>query len=138
MHKGPKLSKVLHVIPSVGPLRGGPSEVIRTMVRGLAETGLEVHVATTDDNGRGRLDVPLGVPVPEDGATYWYFSRQTRFYNFSWPVSRWLAGHVQQYDLVHIHALFSYTTLPAAVYSRRLGVPYIIRPLGTLNRWGMQ
>jgi len=130
--------KILHVIPSVGPQRGGPSVMVRTMARALAQAGLDVHVATTDDDGPDRLRVPLGVPQPEDGATFWYFPRQTRFYIFSWPLTRWLAQHVREFDLVHIHALFSYAALPAALAAHRAGVPYIVRPLGTLNRWGIE
>ena len=130
--------KILHVIPSVGPQLGGPSVLMRTLARALSQTGMEVHVATTDDNGPGRLPVPLGVPQQEDGATFWYFPRQTRFYTFSWPLTRWLARHVREFDLVHIHALFSYAALPAALLAHRSGVPYIVRPLGTLNRWGIE
>ncbi len=130
-------TKVLHVIPSVGPERGGPSEFMHTLTRGLARTGLDVHVATTDDNGPKRLDVPYGVPCLEEGATYWYFRRQTRCYTFSWPLTQWLAHRISGFDVVHIHALFSYATLPAALWSRRSGIPYIVRPLGTLSRWGM-
>lgn len=130
--------KILHVIPSVGPQRGGPSVLMRTLARALSQAGMEVHVATTDDNGPGRLRVPHGVPQQEDGAMFWYFPRQTRFYTFSWPLTRWLARHVREFDLVHIHALFSYAALPAALLAHRAGVPYIVRPLGTLNRWGIQ
>ncbi len=130
--------KILHVIPSVGPQRGGPSVLMRTLARALSNTGMEVHVATTDDNGPGRLSVPHGLPQHEDGATFWYFPRQTRFYTFSWPLTQWLARHVSEFDLVHIHALFSYAALPAAVLAHRAGVPYIVRPLGTLNRWGIR
>jgi glycosyltransferase involved in cell wall biosynthesis len=130
--------KILHVIPSVGPERGGPSVLMRTLARALSQAGMEVHVATTDDNGPGRLPVLHGVPQQEDGATFWYFPRQTRFYTFSWPLTRWLARHVREFDLVHIHALFSYAALPAALLAHRAGVPYIVRPLGTLNRWGIE
>jgi glycosyltransferase involved in cell wall biosynthesis len=130
--------KILHVIPSVGPQRGGPSVLMRTLARALSQAGMEVHVATTDDNGPDRLRVPHGVPQQEDGATFWYFARQTRFYTFSWPLTRWLARHVREFDLVHIHALFSYAALPAALAAHRAGVPYIVRPLGTLNRWGIE
>ena len=130
--------RVLHVIPSIGPLRGGPSAAVRALARALARAGVDVHVATTDDDGPGRLAVPLGHPVDEDGATHWYFRRQTRFYTMSWALTRWLADHVADYDLVHIHALFSYAAVPASVLARRHGVPYIVRPLGTLNRFGME
>src|SRR5262249_9530024 len=77
-------------------------------------------------------------PVLEDAVTYWYFRRQTRFYTGSLPLSRWLARHVADYDLIHIHALFSFATTVAAFWAARRGVPYIVRPLGTLNTWGLE
>ena len=130
--------RVLHVIPSIGPARGGPSAVIRTMARGQVESGLEVHVATTDDNGPDRLPTPGGAPVMEEGVFYWIFPRQTRFYTCSWPLAQWLLTRVAEFDVVHIHALFSFASVMAAVCARRHGVPYIVRPLGTLNQWGMR
>ncbi len=130
--------KVLHVIPSVGPARGGPSVVLRTMARGLVRAGVKIDVVATDDNGTDRLEVPHGEPVAADGARYFYFPRQTRFYNFSWPLASWLSRHVGDYDLLHIHGLFSYAAIPAAYCARRREVPYVVRPLGVLNRWGMR
>jgi glycosyltransferase involved in cell wall biosynthesis len=84
------------------------------------------------------MPAPLGQPVLRDGVTHWYFPRQTRFYTASWPLTRWLDRHVRDYDLVHIHALFSYAALPAAFFAARQGIPYIVRPLGVLNHYGMQ
>jgi glycosyltransferase involved in cell wall biosynthesis len=130
--------KVLHVIPSVSPKRGGPSFALRSMAQGLAERGVDVHIAATDDDGPGRAHVPLARPVVRDGITTWYFPRQTRFYTFSWPLTRWLTHQAPDYDVVHIHALFSYAALPAAWAAACHGVPYVVRPLGTLNRWGMR
>src|SRR2546422_889665 len=100
-------------------LRGGPSVLVRTLASGLSRAGIETHIATTDDNGPERLRVPLGVPVVQEGVTYWYFSRQTRFYTFSWPLAHWLARHIPEFDLVHIHALFSFAALPAAFWANR-------------------
>lgn len=129
--------KILHVIPSVSPVHGGPTVALQTITRALAAEGIEVHVATTDDDGTGHLPVPLGEPIRADGVTYWYFHRQTQFYKFSLPLTRWLAKHIADYDLAHIHTLFSYATLPAAFFACQHHVPYIVRPLGTLNHYGM-
>jgi glycosyltransferase involved in cell wall biosynthesis len=130
--------KVLHVIPSVAPWRGGPSAAIRAIARGLTSQGLETHVATTNDNQPALLDVPLGRPVEENGVTYHYFPRQTRFYICSFPFSNWLEHAAADYDLIHIHTVFSYCSNVAAWIAYRKGVPYIIRPLGVLNRWGFE
>jgi glycosyltransferase involved in cell wall biosynthesis len=130
--------KVLHVIPSVGPLRGGPSFVIRTLTSGLAAQGISVDLVTTNDNGTECLAVPLGRPINEQGVTCWYFARQTRFYIVSLPFHQWMRRHVQDYDLIHIHAVFSYCSNAAALLASSHGVPYIVRPLGVLNEWGMR
>src|SRR5206468_5114699 len=124
------ISKVLHVIPSVGPLRGGPSAMVRNLAHSLVQHGIETHVATTDDNGPESLHVPHGVRVIQEGVSYWFFPRQTDFYTVSWPLVSWLSRHVREFDVVHIHALFSFAALPAAYCASRDGVPYIVRPLG--------
>jgi hypothetical protein len=51
--------------------------MLKTMARGLAQAGMEVHVVTTDDDGRGRLSITHETPVVEDAVTYHYFPRQT-------------------------------------------------------------
>ncbi len=129
--------KVLHVIGSVGSLRGGPSFVLAALAKGLATRGLEIHVATTDDNGPERLQVPTGQPVYEDGVCYRYFPRQIGFYTCSLPLARWLWLHVEEYDLIHIHGLFNFSATVAAWAAAVRGIPYIVRPLGVLNRWGI-
>jgi glycosyltransferase involved in cell wall biosynthesis len=128
--------KVLHVIPSLSLLHGGPSVAVHAMCKALARLGVTVHVATTDDGMNGP-DVLLGQPVEQDNFTAWHFHCQTRFYTVSVPLTLWLARHLRDYDLVHIHSLFSYSSAVSAHYAATHGVPYIVRPLGTLNRWGI-
>jgi glycosyltransferase involved in cell wall biosynthesis len=130
--------RVLHIIPSVSFLRGGPSFAVRGIARGLVNRGVAVDIITTDDHGPDRVAVPLEQPVIDVGVTYRYFRRQVRFYTISLPLSRWLAAHVEEYDVLHIHALFSFSTTAAAFWAARRGVPYVVRPLGVLNTWGMQ
>lgn len=130
--------RVLHVIPSVSLKDGGPSHALYLMTRELAQAGIQIDVVTTDADGNtDRLDVPLGEPVEQDGVRFFYFRRQSRFYKLSLPMTQWLSAHIGEYDLVHIHALFSYSSSAAARQAVEKNVPYIIRPLGVLNRWGM-
>jgi glycosyltransferase involved in cell wall biosynthesis len=130
--------RVLHVIPSIGPLRGGPSIAMGMIARALRDGGLDVDVATTNDNDSELLNVPLGSPVNESGVRYWYFARTSHPYTTSAGLARWLRGNVANYDVIHTHALFSFSTTVAASAARRSGVPYVVRPLGTLARYGMQ
>jgi len=39
---------------------------------------------------------------------------------------------------VHIHAVFSHACLAAAQACRRHKVPYVVRPLGTLDPWSLR
>jgi glycosyltransferase involved in cell wall biosynthesis len=108
------------------------------MERALAAVDVRVTVATTDDDGpKRRMAVPLGRAVPVNGATRFYFRKQTEFYKCSLPLWRWLRAQIQLFDLVHVHALFSFASVAAARCARNRGIPYILRPLGVLNHYGM-
>lgn len=130
--------RVLHVIPSIGPLRGGPSVAMGMIARALRDGGVAVDVATTNDNDSELLHVPIGEPVDEAGVRYWYFARTTHPYTTSAGLAAWLRVNVVNYDLVHAHALFSFSTSASAAAARRKAIPYIVRPLGTLARYGMR
>ena len=130
--------KVLHVIPSLSAVHGGPSRALALMERELAALGVTVDTVTTDDDGPGRHNGrPCGVPLAENGVTRRYFPKQTDFYKAAPAMALWLGRHARDYDLLHLHALFSFSTVVAARAARRAGVPYIVRPLGTLSHYGV-
>ena len=119
-----EVTRVLHVIPSIAAVHGGPSVMVEMMARGLLASGVDVHIATTNDDGNALLNVPCGVPVISNGLTFWYFPRQLSFYKVSLPLQNWLARSVSGYQLVHIHALFSHSSWAAAGAARAAGIPY--------------
>lgn len=131
--------KVLHVIPSLSAAHGGPSNALATIERALLARGLTVETCTTDDDGPGRHNgKPTGLPLAENGVVRRYFRKQSEFYKFSGGFALWMLRHARDYDIVHIHALFSFTSVAAAWAARQAGVPYIVRPLGSLNRYGIE
>lgn len=129
--------KILQIIPSISLVYGGPSQMIRGLSSALGKLGVEVTVLTTNSNGdRGQppLDVPLDIPVQEKGYQIRYFPCSPfRRYKFSLDLLNWLKKHASEYDLAHIHALFSPVTSGAATVARYQKLPYILRPLGTLD-----
>lgn len=128
--------KVLHVVPYISPLYGGPSAVVAQMANTLSCLGVQVDVATTTAHGQVELDVCTGQPISCNGVRYFYFSRQSpKFWMFSWALRCWLYRNVRNYDLVHVHNLFAYTTLPACAAARHFGKPYVITPHGMLDPW---
>lgn len=130
--------KVLHVIPSVSPVHGGPSRAIVDIERALGERGIEVTTVTTNDDGDTRtLPVQCGKPLAVPFATRWYFQRNTVYFKVSVGLARWLKDNIATFDVVHCHALFSFAPVAAAFLARRAGVPYVLRPLGVLARYGL-
>ena len=136
--------RVLHVIPSVSPKRGGPSLAVLAMVRALRARGVDAEIATTTDDGEGVLDVPVEQLTEREGVPVRYFDRWSpplravREFAYSRPLADWLARFIRDYDLLHVHAIFSYPSTRAMATARRYGVPYLNRPLGQLCEWSLR
>ncbi|MEP0752679.1 hormogonium polysaccharide biosynthesis glycosyltransferase HpsP [Trichocoleus sp. Lan] len=129
--------KILQIVPSISLVYGGPSQMVLGLSEALASEGVEVTVLTTNSNGdvgQPPLDVPLDRPVEQNGYQVRYFPCSPfRRYKFSLDLLRWLAGHAAEFDLAHIHALFSPVSTAAATVARSRHLPYLMRPLGTLD-----
>ena len=124
--------RILHVIGDLAPESGGPAKACVEMARAVAARGHQVTVATTDFSpSRGRAAPDLGgrtgfdlQPFPVGFPRAWLTS---------WPLKRGLEKLVREADLVHIHSLYLFHSWAAGMLCRRLGVPYIVRPHGTLD-----
>lgn len=131
--------KVLHVIPSLALCHGGPSTALPIMERALTSCAIEVETITTDDDGPGqRNGKGDGHPRRENGVTRRYFRKDIEIYKVSRAMGNWLVREVGGFDLVHVHGLFSHTSVAACRAARRAGVPYVVRPLGVLTNYGVQ
>lgn len=144
--------KILHIIPSISPLRGGPSQAVLEMVWALRQQGVEAAIATTNDDGEHQLDVPLNrlvdYPIdaqdPHKTVPVRFFPRfspninAVREFSISSALTAWLWQNIAKYDCLHIHAIFSYASTMAMTIARSRHIPYVIRPLGQLCHWSLQ
>lgn len=134
--------RILQIIPAVSPVYGGPSQMVLGFSAALAAAGVEVTVLTTDANGDGGqapLAVPRDRPILQDGYQIRYFHcAPFQRYKFSLGLLSWLFRHAAEFDLAHIHALFSPVSTASATIARYRGLPYVLRPLGTLDPADLQ
>lgn len=127
--------KVLHVIPSVSERSGGPATAIVPMCRALQAEGVDVQLLSTS---HGLTQIPTDRSLYK-GVPARFFPVQVGVsFKYSRPLASWLKANVREFDLVHIHAVFNHASIAAAKACRKSGVPYIVRPLGTLDPWSMK
>jgi len=131
--------KVLHVIPAIAPRYGGPSQVVLEMCRNLLSEGVDTVLATTNADVDNQLQVKLGeLDLYKEVPTIFFSKDFSESFKFSSKLAKWLHSHVRDFDLVHIHAIFSHSSLTAGRACQKYRVPYIVRPLGSLDPWSLK
>lgn len=126
--------RILHVIPSLAGPSGGPAQAVTQLCLELKNQGLEVAIATTGKELAARKDEGLG--------DLFIHSFPRQFNSFlpaefalSYGLKDWLKKHVSEFDLLHIHCLFTFPCTVACYYAHKYGVPYILRPAGMLSHF---
>lgn len=131
-----KLS-ILHVVPSYYPATryGGPIRSVHALCAALVKHGHRVHVYTTNVDGPGVSDVPIGRPVDMDGVQVTYFGVPAirRLY-WSPTLARRLKETINDFDVVHLHSVFLWPTWAAARAAYAARIPYVVSPRGQLVR----
>lgn len=131
--------KILHVIRSDSATLGGPSEALKNMTGVLASSEMEITVASTRRVSEWHPEWKSGHPFRKKSIKFFYFpTKYLPGWAFSFKLWRWLKRNIANYDLVHIHGVFTFPPLAACYWSRKHSVPYIVRPAGTLNTWSLQ
>jgi glycosyltransferase involved in cell wall biosynthesis len=127
--------KILHVVPTYYPATryGGPIRSVHGLASAQASQGHDIHVYTTNADGKGVLPVPLDRPTRLDGVNVWYFATSLgRRVYWSPKMREALALNITNFDILHLHSVFLWPTLAAARAARRAKVPYVLSPRGML------
>ena len=116
--------RLLHVIRTINPTSGGPSDSVRMFCAAHIRAGNQVEVATTDDPAADVGNIP-GVelhPLGPAKLTYSYTPR----------LEPWLRENVQRFDGVIVNGIWQYHTAAVrkAVYGHR---PFVVFSHGMLD-----
>lgn len=123
--------RIVHVIASIAAATGGPARAVADMARAVAARGHDVSIYTTD---RDMTDAERAAPAPDDGVARHVFAQgHPAAFATSWPLARALDEAIPAADIVHIHSLYLFHVWYAARVCRHAGVPYLLRPHGTLD-----
>ena len=126
---------ILHVISTLAPTSGGPTSALRGLANCQHERGHRVAVCTTNTGN------PTSITLDKNDIFQGYvpgierlaFSAQASVLLVSRGMRAWLHRRIREFDVVHIHGLYRFPPTYAARCARKRGIPYIIRPHGSLD-----
>ena len=94
------------------------------MCSALQAQGIEILIATTNADGSENMPVALGEKIVyQDIATIFFPRQWSEALKYSRPLALWLEQNVKNFDLVHIHAVFSHACVAAAAACRKTEFP---------------
>jgi len=118
--------RILHIVGTISPAAGGPTEVIRMLVR-YAPPGDSAELVTLDDPDApflAELDFPvraLGSSKPGSKKMAWYSPK----------LIPWLKENRHRFDGIIVHGLWEFTGLAVSLAHGR--TPYVVFPHGMLD-----
>lgn len=127
--------RLVHVVPTYFPAvrYGGPIWSVHSLCKALVRRGHDVEVVTTNVDGPGNLNVPVGHAVDLEGVAVHYFpSRLGRRLFWSPQMKNHLHRTIPTANFVHLHYIFLWPTLVAARLAERYSVPWCVAPRGAL------
>jgi glycosyltransferase involved in cell wall biosynthesis len=120
--------RILHMIDSFSPDRGGPPEAVKQLLRAYAAEGAGSEVVCLDKPDEPFLrDIPCKVHAL--GESYW-----GRF-AFSPRLWQWLRANVERYDAVVMNGIWTFPGVALLFATRRKRTPYGIFVHGALDPW---
>lgn len=136
--------KILHISPSYYPAFrfGGPIQSVHLLNKALVKKGVQVDVLTTmAGNSKESMDAWVHDCMKEDGWCHFDGVRVKyldfvgyEHYNFSLQMVKEIWKVIDDYDLVHITAVWNFPVLAGALISLIKKKPYIISPRGTIYK----
>lgn len=119
--------RLLHVVPSLNPLGGGPIEGLKQIVSATISLGHLVEVVTLDSPADPWLSkLPFVVHVLGPAKSSYYYTP---------TLVPWLRLHADEYDAVIVEGLWQFQSFGTWMALRRSRVPYFVFSHGMLSPW---
>ena len=120
--------RILHMIDSLSPDRGGPPEAVKLLLKAYAAEGAGSEVVCLDKPDETFLrDIPCKVHAL--GQSYW-----GRF-AFSPRLWQWLRANAGLYDAIVMNGIWTFPGVALLFATRRSRTPYGIFVHGALDPW---
>lgn len=137
--------KVLRVIPTLDPKMGGPQTTSVNAAIAEHRAGIETTIVFTSDKqsiastapARARLDA-AGVQTLMFPRTRWLPSSMASRWGVSRQMSVWLLQNARRYEVIHVHYVWAWSTLIAAIASTRARRPVVMTAHESLTRFNIE
>lgn len=126
--------KILYVVVSLSPEWGGPTKVVTELTEALVKHGLEISIfAPVKKGDEVKIVRPKGAHLRlfEQGCFARWWS------GYSPALAKAVAQQASEYDLIHIHELWSHPHLAAYRAAIKSGKPYVVTVHGGLEPWAL-
>ena len=121
---------ILHVIGTLNSRYGGPVSVLWGLAVAQVRRGHQVTIYTSGDEGRS---FSKSIDPLTKSINIFSFAVSIKPILFSLRFYRYLKNSIDSFDIIHIHGLYRFPVTYAASLARKKGIPYIIRPHGSLD-----
>ncbi len=131
--------KIVHVITTMDPDKGGPQAVVMRLAAAQADLGHSVHVVSQVDSSIAARMVALGRFIPGFEQIRWHLLPPPgRVEAILCRRARPLMARVfADADQLHLHGVWEPILASAASIARRIGLPYCVCPAGMLDTWSL-
>ncbi|PRD41616.1 glycoside hydrolase [Phyllobacterium phragmitis] len=132
--------KIIHVIGSVDPAKGGPQAVVIRLAAAQAALGHDVHLVSYGNPEIERRSFLAAAAIPDFGKVQRHILPMPRRMErlFAPRARRRLRRLLAGADFVHLHGVWEAILPAAAALARRRGIAYCVRPAGMLDVWSLK
>lgn len=120
--------RILHVIPSLSPVSGGPSRTVPALCGALAKNGTDVTLFSPQI-----WDSELTIDSAQEPYEVVLFPAKDGSLAGARQINKAIQARASDFDLIHIHSLWNFTVTWAAAAARKAKIPYVLTPMGMLS-----